>query len=281
MCIDQWSPELSDAACQQTGFISQLSTSSRYDFTRTNAEFWYLDQSLVAEGELLQRTGEAGAGRCRSKESVQVECAELVCGTWNLTDNLATLLVGGEADLEAGSQWPSLAVLFNVKRKASCTVSIITARHMLTSFTCVHDNSLNPLEWVVFAGPSGYSPTASESAQIKLVKNIMSHPWARRGQHLTNHDIAIIEIHDGLEFNSLVSPLCLSSDEIEDRQLCVTAGWTSSSEGISFNQYLTYLPESSLAQAECNSSSLYNGQLTPAMMCSMADGDSRVCHVSK
>ena len=50
--------------------------------------------------------------------------------------------------------------------------------------------------------------------------------------------------------------------------------------GISFNQYLTYLPVPTLASAQCNSSSLYNGHLTPDMICSMANGDSRVCHVS-
>ena len=143
---------------------------------------------------------------------------------------MASLLVGGEADLESGAQWPSLAVLFNVKRKASCTVTIFSPRWLVTSLTCVRD-SLNPLEWVVFAGPSGYNPSASESAQIKLVKTILGHPESRRGQHLVTSDLALVEIHDGLSFNSLVSPLCLAAAPIQERQLCVTAGWTSSSEG--------------------------------------------------
>ena len=154
-----------------------------------------------------------------------------VCGSWNLTDSVASLLVGGEADLESGAQWPSLAVLFNVKRKASCTVTIFSPRWMVTSLTCVRENSLNPLEWVVFAGPSGYNPSASESAQIKLVKTILGHPGSRRGQHLVTSDLALVEIHDGLSFNSLVSPLCLADTPVQERQLCVTAGWTSSSEG--------------------------------------------------
>ena len=50
--------------------------------------------------------------------------------------------------------------------------------------------------------------------------------------------------------------------------------------GISFNQYLTYLPVPTLASSQCNSSSQYNGHLSPDMICSMANGDSRVCHVS-
>ena len=200
------------------------------------------------------------------------------CGRWNLTDSVETLLVGGEADLESGSQWPSLAVLFNVRRKTSCTVTIVSPRWLVTSYSCVHTNSVNPLEWVVFAGPSGYSPTASESAQIKLVKSIVIHPGARRTQHLVSWDLAMVEIHDGLSFNTLVSPLCLADTPVQERQLCVTAGWTSSSQGISFNQYLTYLPVSQLPGQVCNSSSLYNGHLPSSSLCSKANGDSRVCH---
>ena len=221
----------------------------------------------------------------------------LECGRWNLSENVANVLVGGVNDLESGSRWPSVAVLFNVKRKASCTVSIFSPKWLITSHSCVQSKSLNPLEWVVFGGPSGYNPTASESAQIKIVKNIVSHPNAKYGQHLVTNDIALIEVHDALKLNTLVNAICLARNQIEDRQLCVTAGWTSSSEGgrrriinisellyflagISFNQYLTYLPVPTVPLSECNSTAKYNGHLTNSMFCSKSNGDSRVCHVS-
>merc|ERR1711874_567930 len=136
-------------------------------------------------------------------------------------------------------------------------------------------------EWVVFGGPSGYNPTASESAQIKIVKSIISHPNAKYGQHLVTNDIALIEVHDTLKLNSLVNAICLARNQIEDRQLCVTAGWTSSSEGISFNQYLTYLPVPLVPMSQCNSSAKYNGHLTNSMFCSKSNGDSRVCHTDE
>ena len=50
--------------------------------------------------------------------------------------------------------------------------------------------------------------------------------------------------------------------------------------GISFNQYLTYLPVPTVPMSECNSSAKYNGHLTNSMFCSKSNGDSRVCHVS-
>ena len=137
------------------------------------------------------------------------------------------LLGGGETpDLESGAQWPSVAVLFNVKLKTSCTVSIVSPRWLLTSHSCLFAKSTNPLEWVVFAGPR-----ARDSAQIKIVKSIVSHPLAKHKQHLVSNDVALIELHESMDFNSLVSAICLADTEIGERQLCVTAGWTSSSEG--------------------------------------------------
>ena len=149
-----------------------------------------------------------------------------------MSENVANVLLGGVPDLESGAQWPSVAVLFNVKRKASCTVSIFSPKWLITTNTCVKSVSMNPLEWVVFGGPAGYSPRASESAQIKIVKSIISHPNAKQSQHLVTNDIALIEIHEALKLNSLVNAISLTSTGIEERQLCVTAGWTSSSEGI-------------------------------------------------
>ena len=160
MCIDQWSEEWSEQTCRQLGYSGQASTSSRYDFTHSDSEFWYRDVAVPVSGNPVQKAA-ASEGRCRSKETVLLACEEFgkpadiyydqifcnpgislnninsVCGSWNLTDSVASLLVGGEADLESGAQWPSLAVLFNVKRKASCTVTIFSPRWMVTSLTCV------------------------------------------------------------------------------------------------------------------------------------------------
>ena len=61
--------------------------------------------------------------------------------------------------------------------------------------------------------------------------------------------------------------------------MIVSHVYTLSVPGISFNQYLTYLPVPVLPTPECNSSSLYNGHVADSMLCSMANGDSRVCHV--
>jgi len=199
------------------------------------------------------------------------------CGNWSLSDPVKSLLLGDDIDLESGSQWPSVALMFNVKQKMSCTATILTSSMLITSHSCLANISLNLLEWVVFGGPSGNNPQ-DKSTQIKIVSNIWSHPATKTRQHLTTYDVSLVQLLEPLELNSLVSPICLASEDINYKQLCVVAGWTSSTAGVSFNQYLTYLPEPVIELDKCNSTNLYNGHLTESMICSNSNGDSHICH---
>lgn len=75
VCIDQWSEAWSDQTCRQLGYSGQRNTGSRYDFTLSDSEFWYRDVSVPVSGNPVQKAG-ASEGRCRSKETVQLECEE-------------------------------------------------------------------------------------------------------------------------------------------------------------------------------------------------------------
>ena len=89
-----------------------------------------------------------------------------------MTDSVETLLVGGgEGDLESGSQWPSLAVLFNVKRKTSCTVTIISPWWLVTSYSCVHTTTVNPLEQFVLLAKN-----VKGAAAVELIKQALEAP---------------------------------------------------------------------------------------------------------
>ena len=75
VCIDQWSEEWSEQTCRQLGYSGQASTSSRYDFTLSDEEFWYRDITVPVSGNPVQKAA-ASEGRCRSKETVQLACEE-------------------------------------------------------------------------------------------------------------------------------------------------------------------------------------------------------------
>ena len=75
VCVDQWNDGWSDQACRQLGYPGHKSSSSRYDFTRRDEEFWYRNVSIPVSGNLIQKAG-AQEGRCRSKEAVELECEQ-------------------------------------------------------------------------------------------------------------------------------------------------------------------------------------------------------------
>jgi len=61
------------------------------------------------------------------------------CGVWDLSGDLVTRLAGGSVgeSQEVGLEWPSLALLFNVRSKSTCTLSLFTPTWLLTSYSCL------------------------------------------------------------------------------------------------------------------------------------------------
>ena len=60
--------------------------------------------------------------------------------------------------------------------------------------------SLDPLEWVVFGGPSGSTGVeGGPGTQIKTVKNILPHPSARGNKYTLENNIALIQLQVNLE----------------------------------------------------------------------------------
>ena len=89
----------------------------------------------------------------------------------------------------------------------------------------------------MFAGP----PTSSaildmEATQIIIVKNILLHPGARRHQHVTSRDLALISLHESLIFSPGVGAVCHRQDTMEEdinkqKPECVLVGWNSAENG--------------------------------------------------
>ena len=172
-----------------------------------------------------------------------------------------------------------ISLLFNVESASSCTVSILTADWLATSHSCLASASLDPVNWVLFGGPAGGN-LGVNGTQIKTVRDIVSHPQNRRSQHLFSNDLALVRLEEPLEFNEEVSSICVASKIPDSDQLCVTAGWTAGEEaGVTYSQYLNYLPQPVVPDLTCNSTSMYSGKLTHDSFCSRADGDSKLCQV--
>lgn len=58
------------------------------------------------------------------------------CGSHGQADGVAARIVGGDG--ATNGQWPSVALLFNAKQRASCTATIISPKWLLVSYSCLH-----------------------------------------------------------------------------------------------------------------------------------------------
>ncbi|XP_040567907.1 uncharacterized protein [Lepeophtheirus salmonis] len=110
-------------------------------------------------------------------------CEEFECSKRTLTERqIKKLKAQGTITITSltseNELWPSLAYLFNVKRKTSCVVTILNPKWLITSHGCMAERSMDPLEWVAFAGPAN-GQTDQSKTQIKIVKRIVSNPSVR------------------------------------------------------------------------------------------------------
>ena len=84
---------------------------------------------------------------------------------------------------------------------------------------------------MAFGGPAG-GPSASGNdslqpkTQIKMVDRITVHPKAKMERGFFSNDVALIELLDPFNFNTLVNAVCIAETEPKLGQLCVTAGWS-------------------------------------------------------
>ncbi|KAL1124769.1 hypothetical protein AAG570_001390 [Ranatra chinensis] len=96
-----------------------------------------------------------------------------------------------------------------------CGASIITKHHLLTAAHCTHGNTA---QLAVIVG--------RESAHTKryLVNQVFNH----EGFSMTTvkHDIAVLAVHVGIEFNEHVGPVCLPKKPVQlDNEWVKVTGW--------------------------------------------------------
>lgn len=72
-----------------------------------------------------------------------------------------------------------------------------------------------------------------ESERDVFVEKKHTHEHFRKGRHISNHDIAVLELKQPLEFNDYVQPICLPSTNAAytEHRVCTISGWGSIKTG--------------------------------------------------
>lgn len=104
----------------------------------------------------------------------------VACGSHSTLDAQSARIIGGNDAV--GTQWPSVALLYDKKRNLQCTTSILTPLWVIASYSCVvgADNTVTPLDWTLYAGGTNFfSETNNTSTQSKNVETIITFPQVK------------------------------------------------------------------------------------------------------
>lgn len=135
VCSDGWSEEFSDSYCRTLGFAGAETTKN----VRLSAEKDRSEKILRLKTNPNHRlplvTNLEQVEFCVSDKVVQVSCQEFSCGLHDAEGSSARLSGGTPAN---DGQWPSVALLKELKHGTACTASILGPMHALASYSCIY-----------------------------------------------------------------------------------------------------------------------------------------------
>lgn len=132
VCSDGWSEEFSDSYCRTLGFAGAETTKIIPLSAEKNRSEKILRLKTNPNHHLPLVTNLEQVEFCVSNKVVQVSCEEFSCG---LHYAEGSKLGGGTP---ADGQWPSVALLKELKHGTTCTASILGRMHALASYSCIH-----------------------------------------------------------------------------------------------------------------------------------------------
>ncbi|KAM4672685.1 transmembrane protease serine 11E-like [Amazona ochrocephala] len=170
-------------------------------------------------------------------------------------------ITGGQRAREG--EWPWQASI-QYDGSHRCGASVISNKWLVTAAHCFKGGRTNPRRWTASFGILLRPPT-----QKKLVRRIVVHE--RYNSLGLNHeyDVAVVELASAIEFTSDVHSVCLpeASHVFPDNSSCFVTGWGAlENDGYSVNQ-LRQAEIKIISTATCNRREVYNGAITPGMLC--------------
>ncbi|KAM4702988.1 transmembrane protease serine 5 [Rhinophrynus dorsalis] len=280
-CYERWSTAWATLICRLLGNIRLI---HHKGVNLTNFKLNHSQEFVQVP--LSQTTGVKQIWQtkrgCISGRVVTLKCSE--CGSRSKSSRI----IGGS---DAGiGRWPWLVSLFR-NNKHVCGGTIVSHQWIVTAAHCVFNYSSPQLtSWSILSGIVSHTfsnPKASASA----VQKIIYHQKYDHRSH--DYDIALIKLETPLNYSDSVRPVCLPqyAQEFPTRTECWISGWGYT------HPDSTHMPQSLkeamvpvISTKKCNSTCVYNGEITSRMLCAgyldgkvdACQGDSGgplVCHI--
>ncbi|KAM6933186.1 transmembrane protease serine 5 isoform 2-T2 [Xenentodon cancila] len=199
-------------------------------------------------------------GSCITGKVIALQCFE--CGT---RAKLPRIIGGVEATL---GRWPWQVSLYYSNRH-TCGGSIITSQWIITAAHCVHNYRLPQVSsWLVYAGiVTRSSAKVAQHTGYAVEKIIYNKDYNHRSH---DSDIALMKLRTPLNFSDTIRPICLPqyNYDVPGGTQCWISGWGyTQPDGVHSPDTLKEAPVPIISTKKCNSSCMYNGEITPRMLC--------------
>ncbi|CAB1347966.1 unnamed protein product, partial [Coregonus sp. 'balchen'] len=243
VCYERWNSSL--------GTLTDQAKRGELNGHRTKLHRWlYTDYLRTQEqpGKYM-----AVKGELRHREE---------CGT---RAKLPRIIGGVEATL---GRWPWQVSLYYSNRH-TCGGTIITSQWVVTAAHCVHNYRLPQVSsWVVYAGIvtriSAKMALYTGYAVEKIIYNKNYNPRSH------DNDIALMKLRTPMNFSDTIRPICLPQYEhdLPGGTQCWISGWGyTQPDDVLIPDTLKEAPVPLISTKKCNSSCMYNGEITPRMLC--------------
>ncbi|KAG8569198.1 hypothetical protein GDO81_014294 [Engystomops pustulosus] len=266
-CHERWNEAWGTHVCRHLGYIRLVHHNAvNLSSTKLNhsQEFMQVPLGLTTARENTWRTRRG----CPSGRIVALKCSE--CGSRSKSSRI----IGGR-DVALG-RWPWQVSLY-LNNRHVCGGSIVAQQWIITAAHCVQ-KSPQLSSWSVLAGIVTHSTTRPQASSSE-VKKIIYHQKYNDRTH--DYDIALMKLEKPLIYSDSIRPVCLPQyeQELPVGSECWVAGWGHTHpDNTHMPRGLKEAMVPLISTRKCNSSCIYDGDITPRMLCAgYLDGKADAC----
>nr|XP_009289871.1 transmembrane protease serine 5 isoform X2 [Danio rerio] len=257
VCFERWNSSLGTLVCRQLGYL-RLSKHKGVNLTDIGPNYTDGFVQITSEYQSNLESLWRFRGSCSTGKVIALKCFE--CGT---RAKLPRIIGGVEAAL---GRWPWQVSLYYNNRHI-CGGSIITNQWIVTAAHCVHKLPQVP-SWVVYAGIITSNLAKLAQYQGFAVERII---YNKNYNHRTHdNDIALVKLKTPLNFSDTIRPVCLPQydHDLPGGTQCWISGWGyTQPDDVLIPEVLKEAPVPLISTKKCNSSCMYNGEITSRMLC--------------
>ncbi|XP_030633919.1 transmembrane protease serine 5 [Chanos chanos] len=259
VCYERWNSSLGTLVCRQLGYL-RLTKHKGVNLTDIGPNYTEGFVQITSEhGNNLESLWQF-RGSCITGKVIALKCFE--CGT---RAKLPRIIGGVEATL---GRWPWQVSLY-YKDRHTCGGSIITSQWIVTAAHCVHNYRLPQVSnWVIYAGIVTRNTAKLVQSTGHAVEKIIYNKNYNHRSH--DNDIALMKLKIPLNFSDTIRPVCLPQYDYDlpGGTQCWISGWGyTQPDDVHIPDTLKEAPVPIISTKKCNSSCMYNGEITQRMLC--------------